>query len=69
MKEENKGTPQNKWSRIYRKRWFFPAVYLVVAALLLTAVIWFQNVGNQMPGLVRKEIHILQIYMTKMHNR
>lgn len=49
MKEENKGTPKNKWSQIFRKKWFFPAVYLVVAALLLSVVIWYQNLDNQVP--------------------
>lgn len=47
MKEENNGTPKNKWSRIFRKKWFFPAVYLTVAALLLSVVIWYQNIDNQ----------------------
>ncbi|WP_010531601.1 M23 family metallopeptidase [Lentibacillus jeotgali] len=47
MKEENNGTPKNKWSRIFRKKWFFPAVYLTVAALLLSLVVWYQNLGNQ----------------------
>lgn len=52
MKEENNGTPKNKWSRIFRKKWFFPAVYIVVASLLLTAVVWFQNMDNQIPNAV-----------------
>ncbi|WP_164667600.1 M23 family metallopeptidase [Virgibacillus doumboii] len=47
MKEENNGTPKNKWSRIFRKKWFFPAVYLTIAALLLSVVIWYQNLDNQ----------------------
>ncbi|TFJ92240.1 M23 family metallopeptidase [Lentibacillus salicampi] len=47
MNEENNGTPKNKWSRIFRKKWFFPAVYLTLAALLLSLVVWYQNVGNQ----------------------
>lgn len=46
MKEEN-NAPKNKWSRIFRKKWFFPALYLVIAAILLTAVIWYQNLDNQ----------------------
>ncbi|HEY4600820.1 MAG TPA: M23 family metallopeptidase [Cerasibacillus sp.] len=49
MKEENKGTPKNAWSRLYRKKWFFPAVYLGAAALLLTLVIWFQGGNKQQP--------------------
>ncbi|WP_390355142.1 peptidoglycan DD-metalloendopeptidase family protein [Virgibacillus halophilus] len=46
MKEENNGTPKNKWSQIYRKKWFFPAVYLVVAALLVSVVVWYQNLDK-----------------------
>ncbi|RDW22245.1 stage II sporulation protein [Oceanobacillus arenosus] len=50
MNEENKGTPKNKWSRIFRKKWFFPALYLTIAALLLSAVVWYQNLENQIPN-------------------
>src|SRR5690625_2228863 len=46
MKEENRGTPKNKWSRMFRKKWFFPAMYLVIATLLLTVVVWNQSVDN-----------------------
>lgn len=49
MKEEQNGAPKKKWSRIFRKKWFFPAVYISVAAILLTAVVWYQNVDNQVP--------------------
>jgi stage II sporulation protein Q len=45
MKEEN-NTPKNKWSQIFRRKWFFPAVYLTIAALLLSAVVWYQNTGD-----------------------
>src|SRR5699024_8158573 len=48
MKEENKAS-KNKWSKIFRKKWFFPALYLGIAALLLSVVVWYQNVGNQVP--------------------
>ncbi|HLQ70993.1 MAG TPA: M23 family metallopeptidase [Bacillota bacterium] len=50
MKEEQNGAPKNKWSRIFRKKWFFPAVYITVAAILLTVVVWYQNMDNQIPG-------------------
>lgn len=46
MKEENKGTPKNKWSRMFRKKWFFPAMYLTIATLLLTVVVWYQSGEN-----------------------
>jgi len=48
MKEENKGvTKIRNWKRIFRKKWFFPALYLTVAALLLAAVVWYQTTTNQ----------------------
>ncbi|GAB3789458.1 peptidoglycan DD-metalloendopeptidase family protein [Virgibacillus kimchii] len=49
MKEENNGASKNKWRRIFRKKWFFPALYLTIAAVLLTTVIWYQNLDNQIP--------------------
>lgn len=40
-----------QWKRLFAKKWFFPAVYLVVAALIFGIAIWyqqnpFQEVGN-----------------------
>lgn len=49
MKEDQNGAPKNKWSQIFRKKWFFPAVYITVAAILLTVVVWYQNMDNQIP--------------------
>ncbi|WLV24175.1 M23 family metallopeptidase [Aciduricibacillus chroicocephali] len=49
MREENNNTPKNKWSQMFKKKWFFPALYLAVAALLLTAVVWYQNADSQVP--------------------
>lgn len=46
MNEENKFGPKNKWTRIFRKKWFFPSLYLTLAALLISAVVWYQNTGN-----------------------
>ncbi|WP_054861569.1 peptidoglycan DD-metalloendopeptidase family protein [Gracilibacillus sp. JCM 18860] len=50
--EENKNVSKKSWKRIFKKRWFFPALYLTVAALLLSGgVLWYQNVTNQVPDL------------------
>src|SRR5690625_4672055 len=38
---------KNKWTRIFKKKWFFPAVYLLLAAFLLTGVVWYQNLENK----------------------
>ncbi|OZU88423.1 stage II sporulation protein [Virgibacillus indicus] len=56
MNEENKGGSKNKWSRIFRKKWFFPAVYLTIAALLLAVVVWYQNLDNQIPEVENDQI-------------
>ncbi|WP_217586424.1 M23 family metallopeptidase [Lentibacillus saliphilus] len=61
MKEEHNS--KSKWTRIFRKKWFFPAVYLTVAALLLTGVVWYQNLDNQMPGLNDDEDDIADNYV------
>ncbi|GIO26882.1 M23 family metallopeptidase [Ornithinibacillus bavariensis] len=47
MKEENKA-PKKGWQGIFRKKWFFPAVYLTIAAVLLGVVVWYQNLDNQL---------------------
>lgn len=49
MKEDNNNVSKQSWKRIFKKKWFFPAVYLTVAALLLTGVLWYQNLDNQIP--------------------
>lgn len=40
----------SKWKRLLKKRWFYPAVYLGLAALVITVVLWTQigsNVAEQ----------------------
>lgn len=46
MSEENKFGPKKSWTRIFRKKWFFPSMYLMLAALLISAVFWYQNNGD-----------------------
>ncbi len=47
--EENKRmTKPSKVQKLFRKRWVFPAVYLFSAAIIITAVLWFQgNAADQ----------------------
>src|SRR5699024_952550 len=47
MKEFPNGS-KNKWTRIFKKKWFFPAVYIVIAAFLLTGVVWYQNTQSKL---------------------
>lgn len=49
MKEEKNGASQNKWRQIIRKKWFFPAVYIAIAAIFLTVVIWYQSLDRNLP--------------------
>lgn len=45
--EEKKRTSQNtKIQQFFRKRWVFPAIYLMSAAVILTAVLWYQGISN-----------------------
>ncbi|MBM7605344.1 stage II sporulation protein Q [Metabacillus crassostreae] len=45
--EEKKRTSQNtKLNQFFRKRWVFPAIYLMSAAVILTAVLWYQGISN-----------------------
>ncbi|WP_044747162.1 peptidoglycan DD-metalloendopeptidase family protein [Bacillus alveayuensis] len=45
--EEKKRTSQgSKFQQFFRKRWVFPAIYLLSATVILTAVLWYQAVRN-----------------------
>ncbi|MGE6630326.1 peptidoglycan DD-metalloendopeptidase family protein [Bacillus sp. NPDC077027] len=45
--EEKKRTSKiTKMQQFFRKRWVFPAIYLVSAAVVLTAVLWYQSVSK-----------------------
>ncbi|GAA0487185.1 stage II sporulation protein spoIIQ [Salinibacillus aidingensis] len=51
MNEEGKN-PNSKnsgWRKLVRKKWFYPAVYLTFAALVLTGVLWYQNAAIDLP--------------------
>lgn len=45
MKDFEK-VPKNKWVQLIRKKWFLPAVYITIAGLILSAVVWYQTIGN-----------------------
>lgn len=57
MREEEKKRPSQKFSvkRYLKKRWVLPAIYIISAAILLTAVIWFQTGGNDLSGSKNKD--------------
>lgn len=67
MKKERNETSKNKWSRIFRKKWFFPAVYLTVAALLLTVVVLYQSVDRQIPKTTQND-ESTENYQPKPHD-
>ncbi len=47
--EQNKQHPEevkttsSGWKKMLRRKWFFPAVYLAAAALILALITWYQN--------------------------
>lgn len=47
MKEFPNGS-KNKWTKIFKMKWFFPSVYLVLAAFLLIGVVWYQNLQSNL---------------------
>ncbi|MBM7690706.1 stage II sporulation protein Q [Peribacillus deserti] len=45
--EEKKRTSQkSNFQRIIKKRWALPAIYILVAAIVLSAALWYQNAGS-----------------------
>jgi stage II sporulation protein Q len=45
--EENKRSSQSSSvKRFFKKRWVFPAIYIASAAVILTAVLWYQTSNN-----------------------
>ncbi|WP_233713460.1 M23 family metallopeptidase [Lederbergia citri] len=45
MREEEKNR-SSQWKTFFKKRWVFPAVYLVAAALLISTIVWYQASSN-----------------------
>jgi stage II sporulation protein Q len=44
--EENKRSSQkSSFKRFFKKRWVFPAIYIASAAIILSAVLWYQTGG------------------------
>ncbi|UII55719.1 M23 family metallopeptidase [Cytobacillus spongiae] len=48
MREEEKkrSSQDSSVKRFLKKRWAFPAIYIASAAIILTAVLWYQNGAN-----------------------
>ncbi|QED49701.1 M23 family metallopeptidase [Cytobacillus dafuensis] len=48
MREEEKkrSSQKSSFKRFFKKRWAFPAIYIATAAIILTAVLWYQNANN-----------------------
>jgi stage II sporulation protein Q len=43
MREEEKKQSSQKF---FKKRWAYPAIYLASAAIIITAILWYQAAGN-----------------------
>src|SRR5690625_1107413 len=48
MKGNFPNESKKKWTRIFKKKWVFPALYIMIAAFLLTAVLWYQNLERKL---------------------
>lgn len=59
MKEEKNDVSKTKWRQIFRKKWFFPAVYIAIAAVLLTVVIWYQSLDNRLPEVLNDDQEVI----------
>jgi stage II sporulation protein Q len=48
MREEEKvrSSQDSSMKRFFKKRWVFPAIYIASAAIILTAVLWYQSASN-----------------------
>lgn len=48
MREEEKkrSSQVSKLKSFFKKRWVYPAIYIASAAIILTAVLWYQSAGN-----------------------
>ncbi|KGT38604.1 M23 family metallopeptidase [Weizmannia sp. CD-2023] len=48
MREEEKKRPSQPKNikNFFKKRWVYPAIYLVSAVLLITGIIWYQSLGT-----------------------
>lgn len=41
--EEEVQLKPSRWKRMIRRKWFFPAIYLASAALILALILWYQS--------------------------
>lgn len=46
MKEFKKVPKNSKLAQLLRKKWFLPAVFISIAGIILSAVVWYQTFGN-----------------------
>ena len=44
--ENNRSSQSSSFKRFFKKRWVFPAIYIASAAIILTAVLWYQTSNN-----------------------
>lgn len=55
MKEKENQTKKFQWKNIHKKKWFFPAIYLIAASLLITVVVWYQTLDDPVPEVADHE--------------
>ncbi|MBB6453983.1 stage II sporulation protein Q [Salirhabdus euzebyi] len=65
MKEEGKrpNSENSTWKKLVRKKWFYPAVYLTFASLILATVLWYQNQAIDLPDETQTDGSNLDNYL------
>ncbi|WP_170008340.1 M23 family metallopeptidase [Bacillus fonticola] len=55
MREEEKQTSPKPARKFFRKRWVFPAMYIAVAAIIISTAVWFQATNQPEPEVAEEE--------------
>lgn len=63
MKKENENKTSFNWRKILRKKWLYPAIYITVAALLLSLVIWYQSLDGPLPIQDQEALEVSDHYI------
>ncbi|WP_335871200.1 M23 family metallopeptidase [Bacillus sp. 2205SS5-2] len=48
--EKNRSSQQSRFQAFFKKRWAYPAIYLASAAIIITAILWYQSAGDELTG-------------------
>lgn len=63
MKKEKQETTTSWWKKLIQKRYFFPALYLGLAAILLSVVVWYQTLDRQISPEPEEALEVSDHYV------